>query len=215
MVLKQTERLEVEEQRWLATRRSRFEQVLFKLSSYVEGRNQSRPDCFISYAWGDKRWEQWVEGNLASDLQKAGISVILDRWENSRIGSNVARFVDRIEKCSFVIVVGTPLYRRKYENRDTSTGYIVAAELDLIANRLTGTEPQKDSVLPVLLEGEKTTSLPPLLHGRVFGDFRNERAYFAGAFDLILSLYGIDFHDEAVAGLRALLDDGDVLAFPG
>jgi hypothetical protein len=119
----------------------------------------------------------------------------------------VARFVDRIEKCRFVVVVGTPLYRRKYENKDTNTGYIVAAEVDIIANRLMGTEPQKESVLPLLVEGEKAASLPPLLHGRVFCDFRNERPYFTGAFDLILSLYGIAFHDDAVAGMRASLDD--------
>lgn len=57
-------------------------------------------------------------------------------------------------------MVGTP-HHRKYENKDTSSGYVVAAEVDLINNRLLGTEPQKQSVLPLLLNGEKTDSLPP------------------------------------------------------
>jgi WD40 repeat protein len=205
--LNQTDFRMVDEEKWIVTRRSKFEQVLLSISSYVDGLNQLRPDCFVSYAWGEKNRELWVEKTLAADLQKAGITVVLDRWENARIGSSVARFVDRIEKCSFVIVVGTPLYRRKYENKDSSTGYVVAAEVDMIANRMLGTEQQKASVLPLLLDGEKVTALPPLLHGRVFGDFRNDRAYFTAAFDLILSLYAIPFHDNALVGLRASLDE--------
>ena len=39
------------------------------------------PHCFVSYAWGDSVQERWVEKRLATDLQKAGIAVILDRWE--------------------------------------------------------------------------------------------------------------------------------------
>jgi hypothetical protein len=102
-------------------------------------------------------------------------------------------------------MVGTPLYRRKYENKDTSTGYVVAAEVDLIANRLLGTETQKESVLPLLLHGEKTASLPPLLHGRVCADFRYESAYFTTAFELVRSLYQLAPDHPAVADLRESL----------
>ena len=77
-----------------------------------------------------------MERNLATDLQKAGIEVVLDRWENSRVGASVPRFIERIEKCDIVMIVGTPLYRKKYDNKDTSTGYVVASEVDLISNRL-------------------------------------------------------------------------------
>ena len=102
-------------------------------------------------------------------------------------------------------MIGTPLYRQKYENEDANTGYVVAAEVDLIHNRLLGREPQKQSVLPLLLAGEKTASLPPLLHGRVYADFRDEGACFATAFDLILSLYQIPPNHPAVADLRESL----------
>jgi len=163
------------------------------------------PECFISYAWGVPEHERWVEKRLATDLQKAGIGVVLDRWHNAQIGASVARFVERIENSDRIVMVGTPLYRRKYENKDTSTGYVVAAEVDLIANRLLGTEAQKRSVLPLLLDGEKTASLPPLLHGRVYADFRDELAYFTTAFDLILSLYQLPPNHPAVADLRESL----------
>ena len=189
--------------------RSYFEQSVFSVQAYIRERNITPPTCFISYAWGEMKFEQWVEQNLAKDLQKAGIDVVLDRWENARIGASVPRFVDRIEKCDRVIVVGTPLYRRKYENKDTTTGYVVAAEVDMISNRLVGTEAQKETVLPLLLDGEKTTSLPPLLHSRVFADFRKETLYFTTAFDLILSLYEIPFGDPAVAASRESLGGGN------
>ena len=205
--LTQSEQRKVEEQRWIAAQRTRFEQAVFQLASYVESQKLDRPECFISYAWGDREQERWVERNLATDLQKAGIRVVLDRWENERVGASVSRFIERIERCDLVIVIGTPLYRKKYENKDTTTGYVVAAEVDLIANRLLGTEAQKETVLPLLLAGEKTASLPPLLHSRVFADFRNERAYFTTAFDLTLNIYQIAHQHPAVADLRASLQE--------
>lgn len=203
--LAREEQTQVETQRRAAEQRTRFEQAVFRVRAYVAEQEIKPPESFISYAWGMPEHERWVEKQLATDLQKAGIDVVLDRWHSAQIGTSVARFVERIEKSDRIVMVGTPLYRRKYENRDTSTGYVVAAEVDLINNRLLGTEPQKQSVLPLLLAGEKTESLPPLLHGRVYADFRDELAYFAAAFDLILSLYQLPPNHSAVADLRESL----------
>jgi len=197
--------VDVERQRRSAEQRTRFEQAVFSVRAYIDERKIKPPECFISYAWGVGEHERWVEKRLATDLQKAGIGVVLDRWHNTQTGVSVARFVERIEKSDRIVMVGTPLYRRKYENRDTSTGTIVAAEVDMIANRLLGTETQKESVHPLLLDGDKTASLPPLLHGRVYADFRNDLAYFTTAFDLILDLYDIQHQDPAVADLRESL----------
>jgi hypothetical protein len=52
--LTQTERSKVDEQRWFADQRTRFEQAVFQLASYVESQKLARPECFISYAWSDK-----------------------------------------------------------------------------------------------------------------------------------------------------------------
>jgi hypothetical protein len=120
--LTQNEQRKVDEQRWFADQRSRFEQAVFQLASYVESQKRVRPECFISYAWGDKDQECWVERSLATDLQKAGINVVLDKWENARIGANVVRFTERIENCDKLIVVGTPVYRKKYANKDSEKG---------------------------------------------------------------------------------------------
>jgi small GTP-binding protein len=205
--LTQEEQAKVGIQHRTANERTRFEQALFRVQAYVTEQKIKPPECFISYAWGHKERERWVERSLAMDLQKAGVAVVLDRWENA-VGTSLSRFVERIEKADRIVVVWTPEYRRKYENKDTAAGYVVAAEVDLISNRLLGTEEQKRSVLPVLLVGEKTESFPPLLHSRNYADFRDEPGYFLAAFDLVLSLYGLKPNHPAVADLRETLAGG-------
>jgi small GTP-binding protein len=203
--LTQTQQRKVDEQRWFAEQRTRFEQVVYQLASYVESQSAARPECFISYAWGDREQERWVEKNLATDLQKAGIKVLLDKWENSRTGSSIMRFVERIEECDHIIVVGTRQYRQKAKNVASEKGSVVAAEWDLAGIRMLATEAHKQTVLPILREGDEAEAFPALLRGRVYADFRDERTYFTTAFDLLLDLYGIAHNDAAVADLRESL----------
>ena len=111
------------------------------------------------------------------------------------------RQVSLIERSDFV-VLATPLYRQKYENKVSAAGSVVAAEVDLINLRLLGTEEEKKTVMPLLLEGDAQTSLPPLMRGRVYGNFTQEKLYFATLFDLVLTLYRIPFGHPAVSDLR-------------
>jgi small GTP-binding protein len=196
---------EVQEQRHAAEQRTRFEQAVFRVRAYVAEQKIRTPECFISYAWGMPEHERWVEKRLATDLQKAGITVLLDRWNNVQIGSSITRFVERIEDCGRVIVVGTPLYRQKAKNVLSTKGSVVAAEWDVAGIRMLATETQKRTVLPVLLAGDEAESFPPLLRGRVYGDFRQDESYFRTAFDLILSMYDIPINHSAVVDLRESL----------
>jgi hypothetical protein len=205
--LSRKQEAEVEVQRRAAEQRTRFEQAVFRVQAYVVEQRIKPPECFISYAWGVKENERWVEKSLAADLQKAGIEVILDRWENSRVGASVPRFVERVSKSERVVVVGTPLYRDKYDNGNPMGGYVVAAEGDLIGKRMIGTEVSKESILPTLLDGAEEISLPPLLQGRVYADFRKKEEYFCTMFNLILSLYRIPLNDAAVSDLVESLQD--------
>lgn len=193
---------EVESQRRAAEQRTRFEQAVFRVGAYTAEQKITPPECFISYAWGVPEHERWVDKRLATDLQKAGIDVILDRWHNAQIGSSVARFIERIEESAYVIVVGTPLYRQKAKNVASRKGSVAAAEWDITGIRMLATENEKRTVLPVLLAGEESESFPGLLRGRVYGDFRDDSGYFTTAFDLILSLYQLPPNHSAVADLR-------------
>jgi small GTP-binding protein len=165
--LTRVQQAELETQRRVANLRSRFEQALFRVQTSVKQQGIKPPTCFLSYAWGEPQHERWVERELATDLHKAGIDVVLDRWENARIGASIPRFVERVATSDRVVVVGTPSYRQKYDNKDPKLGFVVAAEGDLIGKRMLGTEAKKQSVLPVLLAGTEESSLPPLLQGRV------------------------------------------------
>jgi hypothetical protein len=196
----------VDREQVLAECRTSFESALVHVKSVVRARGEtySGPRCFVSYAKGNKEHERWVL-TFATDLKNAGVHVVLDEWENKAIGSSIARFISRIEECNVVVAVGTSSYRKKYENMVSRTGSIVAAEADLISKRLTGTEDDKRSVLPVLLEGDCETAFPPLLQGRVYCDVRDDQAYYAGVFDLILTVHGIPFGQPVVDELRAKL----------
>jgi WD40 repeat protein len=176
----------------VADQRSRLEQALFRLSTYAGEQRRLGLKCFVSYAWGDPEHERWVERKLATDLTKAGIEVVLDRWHNADVGASVPRFVDLVESANYVVVVGTPGYRKKYDNIDPKRGYVVAAEGDIVGMRMIGTELGKRTVLPVLLAGDEGESFPPLLRARVFSDFRREAQYARELINLIMTIYQID-----------------------
>jgi WD40 repeat protein/GTPase SAR1 family protein len=206
--LTREEQAAVETQRRSADARTRFEQAVFRVQAYVTEQKIKPPECFISYAWGEREHERWVEKSLATDLQKAGVGVVLDRWENSRIGANVMRFMERIEECDKIIVVGTPAYRAKYANKGQERGYVLASEGEMVALRKLGPPAQRESILPVLLAGDERASFPLWLQGHVYADFREAEAYFITAFRLILSLYGLSPHHSAVADLVESLEPG-------
>lgn len=196
---------EIEMQRRTAEHRTRFEQALFRVRAYIAEQNIKPPQCFISYAWGNVEHERWVERRLATDLQKGGIDVLLDRWHNAEIGASIPRYIERIEQCEHVIVIGTPLYLEKSKNTGTDSPNVLPAEYELAVSRLLANKDNKQTVMPVLLAGERDKSFPALLRTRVYSDFRNEENYFTTAFDLILSLYQLPPNHSAVADLRESL----------
>jgi hypothetical protein len=189
----------------LAGRRTTFEQAVFRVAKFVQAQGRRAPTCFISYAWGVPAHERWVVTLLAPDLVKAGVEVILDRWHNE-IGDRLSRFVDLANKADFVVVVGTPLYRTKFENDRPTGGYVVASEGDLISQRLLGSDERRRTVKPALLDGEPELAFPPLVGTLIYADFRQPESYFANALRLIFSLHRIKAHDPAVADLVTSLD---------
>jgi small GTP-binding protein len=185
--------------------RTTYEAALVSVKSFLGNRGDMvTPTCFVSYAWGNRAHERWVEG-LADDLQNADIEVVLDQWGNAEIGASVPRFISRIEQCDFIVAIGTPSYRQKYENKLSTYGKVAAAEVDSMNVRLTGTEEQKASILPLLVAGEAGTAFPPLLQGRVYGNFTREEEYFIALYDLVLTLHRIQFDHPLVRDLRAKL----------
>jgi small GTP-binding protein len=186
-----------------ARRRTAFETALARVKGLLRDRRPQAKGltCFLSYAWGVEEHERWVL-RLAKDLQNADVQVLIDRIDNAAIGSSITTFVNKVDSADFVVVVATPEYLSKYRNQDPRYGSFVAAEMDILNVRLTGTKEAKDSVLPVILAGDKLTSVPPLLRGRVLASFQSEVRYFPSLFDLLLTLYRIPANDQEVSDLR-------------
>jgi small GTP-binding protein len=193
--------VEAAAQQAAAAVRTTFETALVQVKALARTR-PAAPTCFVSYAWGDRTDEHWVETRLARDLRNAGIEVILDRWTNGRLGEDVARFVSSGDRADSILVVGTPAYLAKYENEVSATGSVVAAEIDLVNQRMLGSEERKRTVLPVLRVGTAETSLPPLLRGRTRGDMTTEERYLPALFDLLVSLYDLSYENPVLAELR-------------
>jgi len=206
LALSTQDREAVAHEQTVSNMRTTYEAALVRVKGYVRGRNDTKVMCFVSYAWGNPVHERWVR-KLTDDLRNADIDAVLDQYNNAALGSSVTRFVSRIEEDNFdfVLVVGTPAYREKYVNKLSQYGSVVAAEVDLINVRLTGTEAHKASVIPLLLEGEERTAFPPLLYRRVYGDFTQEKRYFVTLFDLVLTLYRISTDDPVVRDVREKL----------
>jgi small GTP-binding protein len=197
---------ELSKESYVAHQRTLFETALAGFKGFLRDRGvlTSKPTCFISYAWGVRQHEKWVL-QLSKDLQNADVEVLLDRKDNAELGSSIAEFVNTIEHVTKVVVIGTPEYLTKYQNKDPKRGTFVAAEMDLLNQRLTGSIEEKKSVIPLVLAGDKRGSLPPLLRGSVFGDFRTEQNYFSNLFDLITTIYAIAPSDTQIYDLRQTL----------
>lgn len=188
------------EERAIALGRAAFEAAIVRIRDLVWEKRQVRggPTCFISYAWGNGKHQQWVLG-LALDLRKAGIDVWLDRWHNPP-GTSISQFAELILKAEFALVVGTPLLKEKYEN--TSANAMVAEELRMINTRLRQRGKYGEKVIPLLLEGSAEMSLTPFLQDVVYVDFRQEQLYFYYLFGLIVRLYQIGFDHPVVVELQ-------------
>ena len=186
---------QVSDEERASDQRAEFEKMVYQLKSKADAEERPKLECFISYAWrnpkedaDEPKVEVWV-AQLADDLRNAGFPVFLDQTDNADFGADISRFVDKVTQCDRVLVVGTPRYLTKYENKNHEKGSGVAAEMDQINLRLRGTEKEKRTVIPLLLSGSSDESFPPALRGKVRADFRDSETYLVTTFDVMLSLY--------------------------
>jgi hypothetical protein len=198
--LSRREKVELDVQQSIAHRRTAFESALVRVKAMLRdrGEEEKSPTCFISYAWGVPEHERWVL-QMAKDLRNADIDVLLDRW-HSPLGSNLDLFIERIISSDFVISVGTPKLREKYDTQKADP--VVAAELNLINLSIRQPTEYGDTVLPVLLGGTAKDSLIPQLQTLVNVDFRESVFYFSKLFDRIWRLFELPFDNPLLEELQ-------------
>ena len=124
------------------------------------------PKVFISYAWETNDHKGWVK-QLAARLRGDGVETILDQWELTP-GDQLSAFMERSVRTSdFVLIVCTPAYRDKSDNRMGGVGYegdIMTAEVS------TGADRRK--FIPLLRVDTWKTAAPSWLRGSYYIDLR-------------------------------------------
>lgn len=131
----------------------------------------------MSYSWENKTHEDWVLALATRLVADGGVNVILDKW-HLRMGMQNPVFMERaVAESDFVLVVCTPAYAKKANNRSGGVGY----EAMIITGEL-AEDIEKTKFIPVLRQGVwDGTSMPRWLSGRNGPDLRgnpyNEEQY--------------------------------------
>jgi hypothetical protein len=112
------------------------------------------PFVFISYSWDSDEHREWVL-TLATRLRQEGVDVVLDEW-NLGLGENRFHFMERsVVSAEFILLVCTPIYAEKSNDREGGVGY----ESNIITTQI-AERTDKQKFIPVLRAGDWKTALP-------------------------------------------------------
>jgi hypothetical protein len=138
--------------------------------------------AFVSYSWEhDPSHREWVR-DLATRLRADGIDVKLDQW-HAVPGDQLPHFMESaIRNNDFVVVICTPEYKKKTDQRSGGVGY----EGDIMAAEIAARQNQR-KFIPVLRKGEWEVAAPSWMLGKYYIDMRLE---FQGYSDLRSTLLG-------------------------
>ena len=77
---------------------------------------------FISYSWEEDAHQQWVR-EFADRLLADGIDATIDQYDAS-LGDRLPHFMEQsITTADYVLIICTPLYKKKADNRKGGVGY--------------------------------------------------------------------------------------------
>lgn len=126
------------------------------------------PHIFISYDVESEEHEKKIQ-RFVKKLRNQGFKVFT--LDDMRFGERIARFLEDIENCDFVLLICTPEYKRRTE-RIQSGGGVVNERHIIISSIITHGSELK--IIPVLFSGDWSTSLPVWAVGKKGIDYREE-----------------------------------------
>jgi hypothetical protein len=130
--------------------------------------SNSPPTAFVSYSWDNDAHRAWV-AELAARLRADGVDVTLDRW-HAVPGDQLPAFMERsIRERRYVLVICTPGYKQRADERRGGVGY----EGDIITGEV-ASKGNHRKFIPVLRHGEPTDALPSWVLGKYFVDLRGD-----------------------------------------
>jgi hypothetical protein len=156
--------------------------------------NTKAPRVFISYAHENAQHKHWVR-RLAYDLRENGVDAILDQWE-CKLGSDLTSFMEKgISTSDRVLLVCTPVYKKKTTQGKGGVGYerlVVTGEI--AKNILT------EKFICVLRQGTDSKSIPIFAKTRLFIDFRRNQEYKERLNDLLRDIHTSPTHPKPTVG---------------
>lgn len=142
------------------------------------------PKSFVSYSWDSESHKKWV-ANLATQLRADGVDTHLDQW-HAVPGDQLPHFMEReIRENDFVIVVCTPKYKTKSDNRSGGVGY----EGDIMTAEVMNTGNHR-KFIPVLAQGAWADAAPSWLNGKYFVDLSSPEKLAQNYGDLVSTIVG-------------------------
>lgn len=151
---------------------------------------------FISYSWDDDQHKAWVLW-LAESLIQDGIDVVLDRYE-LRPGKSIQQFIEpAIDQADKIIVIFTPNYKIKAENRKGGVGYEYS-----ILNQALYERQDKSNIIPILRSGNTKESIPIFMRQYIHIDFSNDNLLASSYKTLITELYDEPEYKKPLLGKK-------------
>ena len=141
-------------------------------------------EVFISYSWDTEEHKTWVR-LLADRLLHAGIPVTLDQYD-LRGGEDMHHFMESsVNKATHVIVVCTPEYVSRANNRIKGAG----EETSLITSDFYTRHVSGKQYLPIVRITSQNSSVPVYLGSLVYFDFTNDSSFEVEFENLIRHIY--------------------------
>ena len=142
------------------------------------------PRAFVSYSWDDDAHKEWV-AYLATNLRDDGVDTTLDQW-HAVPGDQLTSFMEKeIRENNYVLIICTPNYRRKSDQRKGGVGYegdVMTAEVLTYGNHR--------KFVPILARSSWKESAPSWLKGKMYLDLTAEEKYEKNYPDFLATLHG-------------------------
>jgi hypothetical protein len=169
-----------------------------RLSIIQNTYNIYKPTIFISYAW-EEDVKVWVDQVLSRDLCRIGFEVLYDQ-NGIMAGSQISSFEEKVSEATYVVVLCTPQYLKRYNEHDAKTG--VGREMKRILKRLK-TKSREGTVLPIYRKGDFKESVPNTISQIASFDMQNDIKYYDSFFILSQSLFLYDKNNkEPINGIK-------------
>lgn len=143
------------------------------------------PKAFISYSWEDDDHRAWAR-EFATRLRADGIETTIDQWD-AVPGDQLPAFMESaIRSNDYVLIVCTPKYKQKSDNRQGGVGY----EGDIMTAEVFGTANHR-KFIPVLRKGAWSESAPTWVSGKYFIDLSASPYSEENYGDLLVTMHGV------------------------